>query len=227
MDVQAEQRLSNAATELARWINNAAYKRHIENHWCLNQEELVAEAYVKLATITEQYMGKPYPDFIKLAKVAIWKHFGTLLYKSTLTSRKTELHNKSLEQDMREGEFAEEGYLKPSTNYYASPDGSSCISTMSDRFDEYGLSPERLLDAKERLEAILDELNELDRSVLLALLGCNERLPDFLDLARQRKQFVYKDGCIIITPLLVSRALCMDVDIVQESFQRIKSKLTN
>ena len=74
----------------------------------------------------------------------------------------------------------------------------------------------------EAVDEGLSRLSEFDKRVIDCILGGNERMPLYIDITRKRKNWIYQDPTIVITPLIVARALCVDVCDVIEAFDRLK-----
>jgi hypothetical protein len=209
-----EDRLLQAYKDLINYIHWLAGRTQIQNHWAMSTDDIEAELLLNLTKITIVYDEKPYDEFLLLARTSLHNRVKSLLYRHTVTQRKNELYSHGLGFDHEQFE-ADDDRLSGSKMI------PSCV--MSEALVWEQRDPDEIMAAVSKLDAFIENLSEFDKEVLDALLGGNERLGMYLDLHRLRKDWVFKEPIVVISPHLVARALCVNVKEVERSYSRIGS----
>lgn len=215
-----EARTRQAYHDLSRWIRWFASISQIPGHWCMNRDDLTGECYYVLAKVSGTYSQKPYPEFIILAKASMRNAVRSLRYKLGVTHRKAEINALSLNTLVADSHNGEEKLeLGDIINL------NNCMDTLTDSITSVGIDPAIYVEAAERFLDMAEKLSILDLEVLDAILGNDTRASLQIQLAVARKNFVYSNPSITITPALIARALGYPLDVVEASFQRIKAML--
>lgn len=214
------ERETHAYHDLAKFVAMIARNAANPNHWALNEEDLTAEMYLVLAKLLPRYLEKPYEEFLLITRTSMANAVKGLVYKYTLSHRRSELtayslnwpSSISLQVDMETGDVLGDSVGPGQVRVVF---GSSGI----------WLSPETYVEQAEVLESKIRQLCEFDQEVLKAVLGYNERVAMYIELQRKRKNFVYLDPTISISSQVVARALCVTIGEVEQAYERIKGVL--
>lgn len=199
---EVEQKELRAYRDLVRYIHYMAWYYGTPGHWMLDPEDMEAEGLMALTRCMKKYLlGKPYAEFLVLAKASVFHALKTLKYKAALTYRKDQMYELHL-QDVDDDEQG----------------GRSPYGRISEEEVPGGPDPSDLFDSQERLAALVNAADDLQLRVLEALLGGNDRMRAYFQLHRARRNWIYKDPVMEYTPLVIARTLC-------ESEERVKGAL--
>lgn len=210
MDKKTEQVLLQAYKDLLNYIHWLAGRTQIHNHWAMSADDIEAELLITLTKACIRYVDKPYDDLMRLLRASLYNQTKRLLYTHTITGRKNELYALSLDAD---DEYDDDNVLML----------NAVADALSEELYSNNRNPEFMYQEIERLQEIIEQLDEFDKTVLDALLGGNDRVGMYLDLTRLRKDWVFKQPTISVNPQIVARALCESVSSVEESYNRIGS----
>lgn len=217
-NVTVDARTQQAYHDLSRWIRWLASSSQIPGHWYMNADDITAELYFVLYKVAGVYANKPYDEFIILAKSSMRNAISSMRYHVGVTHRKAELTAIRFEDASNLGE--EDG-----ATYADHISVESCMDTISQSTGVMGLDPAIYVEAAERFLDKAEQLSSIDLEVLDALLGNDTRLSLHIRLMTMRRNFVYQNPTLAITPALVARALDYPTETIRASFERIRSML--
>lgn len=191
-----------AYRDLIRYVRWLGRVYGVRGHWMLNPDDLMGEALFTLAKCINKYIKtKSYNEFLALARVSMLNTTKTLIYKATLTHRNAEMYMVGLDDPL-----------------HSSEDGDF---TVGDQIPG-GVEPETYFDSMQRVEALMSKLGSDAIQVLNAILGGEPRVATWIGMQRDRRNFVFKDPTITISPYIVSRALLMPEDEVSAAYTEIR-----
>lgn len=218
VDPKVDALTQRAYHDLVKFIHWMGLRYGVKGHWRMNKDDLVAEAFFVLCKVAHTYPDIPYEEFLVVARTSISNMIITLGNSTTQSHRKAELEMYSLDERLgRDGHSSDsvifvEKYCSGANGDYA----------FSDDLHSKSLDPAYYVDWAQRFKTFYDGLDELDRQVLDAYLGNNDNLLPHLQLAIDRRKFVYDNAKIKITPLIVARTLCVEVKTVEKSVKRLQ-----
>lgn len=198
--------------DLARWVRYLASVSQISGHWLLDIEDITAEGYLVLYKVALSYQHKPYTELKLLAKMSVRNMIKTLYVRNAKTL--------SYQVVSLQGPTADGGEILGDT---LNPD--SIRNHFNDSAHYQLIDPQYYAEAVERMAAMMEHLEPIDRRVLSILLGEDEYAAPFIRMAFARRNFVYSNPTCIISPNLVARILGVKYKEVMASYSRIRSLL--
>lgn len=222
MTAEAQERAERTYEDLYRWIRKVASAKQIAFHWAMSGDDIICESYFVICKVSKVYLAKPYPEHLILCKASIHNWIGSMRYRYCLTHRGTELKALPLDSSYMPSEY---GTGQEQETFGDMLDLSHITNAFCDDAFARGMSPEHYVETAEKYLEISSKLSKLDLAVLNALLGDDERVLAQVKLSAARKTFVYNNPTVVITPLIIARAMGESETVVAQSFKRIRSML--
>lgn len=211
-----EQRYSDTYHDLVRYVQWQARRYAVRTHWALDVDDLVAEGFLVLTKLVPKYIDKPYNEFLVIAKSSIVNWYRTLFSQLNAQKRSGDWNILSVEWTFEaEADGKEFQEVYPET------------VALSQDANYINADPAMIAEHSTEFADRVASMSKFDQQVLGCLNGDNPRVDMYLDLARSRRTANYTNPTITVTPLIISRALCVEVTEVTESLSRIKSAFTN
>lgn len=200
--------------DLVGLIHVMANEYQVSGSWLMNYDDLTAEGFLTIARLSAKYSDKPYNEFKALCVVSIRNWLRTLRKRAFLTFRSFDSSLVDLQALDTDDEYsAEVGQI---------------VDSMSESGEQLTANPEKLILSQERLELLVGRLNELELRVLDCVLGLDTtgRMDLMLDLAKARK-WQYSESTLRITPLMISRALGVDIKPIKQAFAKLRKEVND
>lgn len=208
--MSSEDSKRQAYKALIRLIHWKVHRAYEPDHWALNFEDLEAECLLALSRCIDKYLDRvPFDEFLKLARTAIGraiKDVQTMVYG---THRRAERNILSLQD------------TPPGAGEYEYDDGVLLEDVIPG-----GVRPDDVYDAMEYVSMLADQLEPDEAMVLAALLGYEPRMPSVLEAVRLRREAVFKDANIRMTPHILSVATTVPKPDVNSALRRLDELLT-
>ena len=196
MDKGKEEKLYNA---MSGFIGFMSRRYKLTDHWLMGEDDLAGESYLALARVMQKYGDKPLSELKTISKTSVRNAIKTMQAKTFGTGRVREINALSIDEPV-----AEDGEHLEAVIAGTSPD------------------PANWYESVEWVVALLPKLNHLERRVVDALLCGTERVRMYLQLSSDRRSWLYRDPTITITPLIVARALCEDIEDIETAYDGIR-----
>ena len=201
-----QERTEMAYHDLVRFVHWLAYRYQVVGNWTLNYHDLVAEGFLVISKMSNLYYQKPYNEQIAMTRTAIQNHYNTLHKRVLKTYRQYDSPSDDTDYEVE---------------YFIPGQGKN----WSDGSNEGATDPAILYDQIEKYREVAAKFTDFDKEVFDCIFGNNERVPMYLELARARRNWVFNDPKIRITPHIIARALNVDPKAVLASYERMRPAL--
>jgi hypothetical protein len=192
---------------LIRFIHWKVHRAYEPSHWALSFEDLEAECLLALSRCMDKYLDTvPFDEFLYLARTAIHRAITDVKAMVYGTHRVQELSNRSLQEEV--GWDDGDGLL---------------LEDVVPGLNEW--EPEWVYDSAECVSDLAAQLEPDELKVFAALLGHEPRMMGVLNAVRLRRDSVFKDPNVRLTPHILAVATATSDATVERSLKRLSELL--